>query len=86
MAEEKNLPIKIFEKRKEDEMLTEAGGGPEPKWVKHGSELRELAIGYTTALKEAEKVLSERVKRDSYIPVVLNAEINENLLAANRKP
>ena len=85
MAEEKNLPIKIFEKRKEDEKLTEAGGGPEPKWVKHGLELQELASGYTNILKEVEETLEERLQRNNYVPVVLSVEINENLLAKSHR-
>ena len=85
MAEEKNLPIKIFEKRKEDEKLTEAGGGPEPKWVRHGLALQELASGYTNILKEVEETLGERLQRNNYVPVVLSVEINENLLAKSHR-
>ncbi|MEQ8882652.1 MAG: S8 family peptidase [Cytophagales bacterium] len=85
MAEVKNLPIKIFEKRKEDEMLTEGSGGPEPKWVKHGPELKEVALEYTSFLSSLETTLNQRISNDNYIPVVLSAEINEDLLAKSHR-
>ena len=85
MAEEKNLPIKIFEKRKEDEMLTEAGGGPEPKWVKHGSDLQQLALSYEGVLADVESTLGDRLSHNNYIPVVLNADISEKAIAKSHR-
>lgn len=86
MAEEKkNLPIKIFEKRKEDDMLTEAGGGPEPKWVKHGVALQQLAQEYESVLTDIETTIGDRLNSNNYIPVVLNADIDKNLLAKSHR-
>ncbi len=50
---EKYLPIKIFEKRKDfDERSTEGGGDSrEPSWVLHGEKLRQHAVKLSESVK-----------------------------------
>lgn len=79
---EKNLPIKIFEKRKVDEMLTEAGGGDrEPKWVLKGDQLYNKVASFKNVMSGVEEELSNRKEENNFIPVVLNAIINDKAIA-----
>lgn len=82
---DKNLPIKIFEKRKEDEMLTEAGGGNEPNWIIRGEELSRKAESFGTVISGVGKEILSREKENNFIPVVLNAVINDKAIAKSHR-
>src|SRR6218665_969939 len=79
--ENKNLPIKFFQKRQKDEMGTEAGGGQTiPKWASQG-QLREKSEYIKTVLAEVSNSLAEKVKKNNYIPSVVKLKVNGDALA-----
>ena len=80
--EEKNLPIKFFQKRLKDEMDTEGGGERKlPKWALSADEVREKTIYISLVLSNVSSSLSEKVKQDNYIPSVVKIKLNEDALA-----
>jgi hypothetical protein len=79
--ENKNLPIKFFQKRQKDEMGTEAGGGQTiPKWASEG-QLREKSEYIKTVLANVSSSLAEKVKKNNYIPSVVKLKVSGDALA-----
>lgn len=82
---EKNLPIKFFQKRQKDEMDTEGGGERRlPKWASPEI-IREKAYYVNGVLSGVSKSLSEKVKRNNYIPSVVKVKLNEEALAKSHR-
>lgn len=82
---EKNLPIKFFQKRQKDEMDTEGGGERKlPKWASPEI-IREKAYYVNSVLSGVSKSLSEKVKRNNYIPSVVKVKLNEDALAKSHR-
>ena len=77
---EKNLPIKFFQKRQKDEQDTEGGGGKPPKWI-DASSVGEKSIYIRQVLANVSHSLTEKVKRNNYIPSVVKLKVNSDALA-----
>jgi hypothetical protein len=81
MEPKKNLPIKFFQKRQKDERDTEAGGGGKlPKWV-DATQVSSKAQYFKETLNTFAKSLSEKVKRNNYIPSVVKLKVHGDALA-----
>lgn len=80
---EKNLPIKFFQKRQKDEMDTEGGGGgtPPPWLLTDPQALYERSMYVRDTLGEIATKLSEKKKKNNYIPSVIKLKVNEDALA-----
>jgi len=83
----KNLPIKIVQKRKElDERQTEGGGDDTPrKWVLEGDELRIRSEELLEELKVAETTIETRLKKYESIPTIIKAKVIEDALAKSHR-
>ncbi|MFB0843444.1 S8 family peptidase [Paenibacillus oleatilyticus] len=84
---EKNLPIKIFEKRGDiDERLTEGGGNDElPKWVLSGWELKNKSDLLLNELSTAQKRIQQKFNKYSSVPTLIKAKIIDNALAKTHR-
>lgn len=81
MATERNLPIKFFQKREKDESGTEAGGGgPMPKWI-NVDNVPEKSLYFREVLSSVDHALTQKVKKNNFIPTVVKVKMNEEALA-----
>tara|TARA_R110001583_G_scaffold15058_4_gene62425 strand:- start:757 stop:3108 length:2352 start_codon:yes stop_codon:yes gene_type:complete len=83
----KNLPIKIFEKRKEiDERRVEGGGSSNlPKFVLSHSELYERSEEFSRIVHEKLDDFENRPIDRVFIPTTLNIEINDKAIAKSHR-
>lgn len=83
----KNLPIKIFEKRKEiDERRVEGGGNNDlPKFVLSDSELYERAEEFSAVVHDKLDDFEKRPQNRKFIPTTLNVEINDKAIAKSHR-
>jgi Subtilase family len=83
----KNLPIKIFEKRKEiDERRVEGGGsGKDPKWVLPLEELEERISDFTSVIHEKIEDFNTRSENRKFIPSTISLEINSDAIAKSHR-
>ncbi|OHX41424.1 MULTISPECIES: S8 family peptidase [Cytobacillus] len=83
MAE--RLPIRLFEKRDQDVLRTEAGGSSSlPKWVLSGEELRAKSAEIYTSLKSIEEIIKMKNTPD-FVPTIVKVEIVEKAKAKSHK-
>ncbi|ONF90597.1 S8 family peptidase [Leptospira santarosai] len=81
--ENKNLPIRIFYKRKQDDRLTEGGGSPnEPQWVLTSNELQFRASDLTEKINNIQK----DPKKSKTIPTIIDVSIKEEAIAKSHRP
>lgn len=82
---EKNLPIKFFQKRGKDEQDTEGGGKRiMPKWA--SSDIALEKAGYVrSVLQTVSESLTEKLKRNNFIPSVIKLKVNEEALAKTHR-
>lgn len=82
----KNLPIKLFQKRRIDERQTEGSGNNEaPRWQLTGE---DLDIRIATLLEPFEIVTNEFTNRKSerdFIPVTLKVDIDDDAIAKTHR-
>lgn len=77
----KNLPIKFFQKRQKDEMDTEGGGKRIiPQWASEG-QLWEKSEYIKSVLMDVSMSLAEKVKKNNYIPSVVKLKVSGDALA-----
>lgn len=84
----KNLPIKIFEKRKRtDERKTEGMQNDElPKWAELTNEdLLTRSANFRVTLEEASIILSERKPEREFIPTILKVEMHDKATAKSHR-
>lgn len=83
----KNLPIKIIEKRKGyDERSTEGGGdNKEPGFVLHGEALHEHAQILSENLKGVRSQLRNAVKTEQSLPTIMSTQLNESAIAKTHR-
>ena len=83
---DKLLPIKVFEKRKFDEQLTEPGGSVElPKWVLHGEALNQRSIQLIDDIDNIEKVY-KKYKQEKYVlPMVIVTSVDKDAIAKTHR-
>jgi len=82
---DKNLPVKFFQKRQKDEQDTEGGGSKSlPKWV-----IPELIVTKSIYIRKVLEIVSDsltkKVKRDNYIPTVVKLKLNGSALAKSHR-
>lgn len=83
---DKLLPIKFFEKRKQDDQITEAGGSKElPKWVKQGDDLTQHSQHLAGKMTEVVEVFASRKQETHELPMILATTINENAIAKSHR-
>jgi hypothetical protein len=85
----KNLPIKIFEKRKNiDDRNPEGGGSSElPPWAKLTTEeLNQRVDTFNTVLTDAITWLDQRPQDRNFIPAVLRLNIHDKAIAKSHRP
>ena len=86
MANNKFLPIKIFQKRRTDERRTEGSGGNKDKaWLLSPEELRNKADEFSNILSETASILQARYEEDSCIPAVLSIDIRDEAIAKSHR-
>jgi len=83
---DRNLPIKLFEKRKTDERRTEGGGSGElPSWVLDMDELSNRSESLISDLEDAIKSFDNRESGYEFIPTTLKVAIDENAIAKSHR-
>ena len=84
---EKYLPIKIFEKRKDyDDRSTEGGGDSrEPGFVLHGEKLWEHVEILSNDLHEVRSDFHEAFSKKRTLPVILATRLNESAIAKSHR-
>ena len=84
---EKNLPIKFFQKRQKDEQGTEGRGGKKklPKWADSIDVVREKSVYIRSVLGDISEQLTEKTKRNNYIPSVVRLKLNSEALAKTHR-
>jgi len=84
---DRNLPIKIIQKRKEiDERLTEPGGGDMlPKWVLQEDSLQAKSLQLSQNIRSVERGLEAKFQKYSSVPAVITARVVEDALAKSHR-
>lgn len=84
---EKYLPIKIFEKRKDyDDRSTEGGGDSrEPGFVLHGEALRRHAEVLTVDIQDVRSELRREASAPRTLPAILATSLNESAIAKTHR-
>lgn len=84
---DKYLPIKIFEKRKEyDDRSTEGGGGnQEPGFTLHGEELQRHAQYLDSDLQKVRTQFKDKLTKQRTLPVIIATSINEAAIAKTHR-
>ena len=87
MNDNKFLPIKIFEKRKDyDDRSTEGGGdNREPSWVMHGDELKAHVSYLQSGISEIKNNFSKRIEKRCVFPMVMSTTIHNDALAKSHR-
>ena len=85
--DKKNLPIKLFEKRKEiDERRVEGGSSSEePKWVLSAEELQVRADAFVSTIHGKIDSFQKRAENREFIPATISVELNPNALAKSHR-
>lgn len=86
--EKKNLPIKIFEKRKKiDERKTEGGGDSAlPPWAQiSDEELYSRSNDFKKTIQETSDLLGKRDEERDFIPAVIKIEMHEKATAKSHR-
>lgn len=82
----KNLPIKLFQKRRIDERQTEgSGSSTPPKWMLTGNELEERAEMLLEPFSDIEGEFATRPSYRDFIPVTLKVDIDDNAIAKSHR-
>lgn len=87
MADQKNLPVKLFSKRgSQDERFTEGGGGTTlPPWVQTEAQLTAKVEEFRDALQETERSIASRLPERQFIPALIKVTINQRAIAKTHR-
>ncbi|WP_312473499.1 S8 family peptidase [Neobacillus sp.] len=87
MANNKNLPIRIFEKRENvDDRLTEGGGGKQPpKWVLNDEELLKKSTLLLDDLMDTYPKVEGKLNKYKGTPAVIKAKVNDDAIAKSHR-
>ena len=78
---ERNLPIKFFQKRTNDERNTEGGGNSSiPKWFNEDSVPQKAELFKQTLNAISEDIIEKR-KNGNYLPTIVKLKLNNDALA-----
>ena len=78
---ERNLPIKFFQKRTNDERNTEGGGSSSiPKWFNEDNVPQKAQL-FIQTLDGISRNITEKRKDGNYLPTVLKLKLNNDALA-----
>lgn len=81
MAAERNLPIKFFQKRDNDESSVEGMGNNDlPKWIKKDDVLRK-SIEFREILSGVGEKLQAKAAKNNYFPTVMRLKLYKTALA-----
>jgi hypothetical protein len=83
---EKNLPIKFFQKRKNDEQNTEGGGNSKPpKWVLKGKALSSHGKKLQIHLGQLETRLTMKSRQNNALPTLVRATLETKATAKSHR-
>jgi len=83
---ERNLPIRFFRYREGDDRRTEGGGNDqEQKWLLTGTQLIKKSEQLSLELDALKTIVSDREKRQSIVPFVFKAILQEKATAKSRR-
>ncbi|EOP60917.1 hypothetical protein IKQ_06148 [Bacillus cereus VDM053] len=86
MKNNKNLPIKVFERRENvDERFTEGGGGNPPKWILKGEELYKKSSILLEDLDATASKIEKKFEKFHEVPAIIKAKINEDAIAKSHR-
>lgn len=87
MSNEKFLPIKIFEKRKDyDDRSTEGGGDSrEPSWVLHGDMLSSHVSILRSEISDIKNEFSMRKEKRNILPMLMSTTVHRDALAKSHR-
>lgn len=87
MSNNKFLPIKIFEKRKDyDDRSTEGGGDSrEPSWVLHGDALSAHVSRLRSDIREIKEAFASREEKQHALPMVMSTTVHNDALAKSHR-
>lgn len=87
MSNDKYLPIKIFEKRKDyDDRSTEGGGdSKEPSWVLHGEMLSSHISHLRSEISEIKNAFSARERKQHALPMLMSTIVHGDALAKSHR-
>ncbi len=87
MSNEKFLPIKIFEKRKDyDDRSTEGGGDSrEPSWVLHGDRLSAHVACLQNDIHDVKASLSKHIEKKQTLPMLMSTTIHSDAFAKSHR-
>ncbi|PZU20443.1 MAG: hypothetical protein DI622_08020, partial [Chryseobacterium sp.] len=78
---ERNLPIKFFQKRINDERNTEGGGSSNPpKWFNEEI-IPQKAKHFIQTLNNISEKITQKKRNGNYIPNIVKVKVNEDALA-----
>ena len=78
MNDEKNLPIKVIEKRRRDSQRTEGGGGNKPpKWQLEGDALSQHAQELEGSVAQLTAAFEAHQQEQSELPMVMVTTISD---------
>ena len=84
---DKNLPIRLFNKRKEyDERLVEGGGSQSsPKWILEGDQLSERVQTLLEDISSSKITIERQLENYKGVPAIIKAKMNEDSLAKSHR-
>jgi len=84
---EKNLPIKFFEKRKKyDDRDTEGGGSSKvPSWVLSGKELKDHSASLQNEINNVKRKFSAWRSEGKKLPMIISSTIKEDAIAKSHR-
>ncbi len=86
MNDEKNLPIKVIEKRRRDSQRTEGGGGNKPpKWQLEGNALSQHALELEGSVAELTAAFEAHQRVQSELPMVMVTTISDEAIAKSHR-
>ena len=82
----KNLPIKVFKKRVEDERLTEGGGSSNvPDWLLSGKELYEHSNYLHSFIVELGDTFAKKDAIGDYLPTIIYTNLIDDAIAKSHR-
>ena len=84
----RNLPIKLFEKRKEidDRRVEGSGSNEDPKWVLPKQLLKERSTEFKSVLDDTIHSFNNRESERGAVPATLSLELDMNAIAKGHRP